>query len=538
MPRRSGIPAAIPPNLPLAKGRAALLKMKEQGQRMLAIRPVAKERVDAWETTTEELIKRTFGSTTDHLDSFYGGHRLEVITDDYQTTEGYLEPRRYEALRSCVAALEAMIEQIDTMISLEDVELDEDTIGTRPPHAIAQEKDDTPMEMDVFISHASADKDLAKAVALLLQVGIGISPERIRCTSVEGYKLELGANVEDQLKIEIRQSRVLIGLLTPASIQSSWVLFELGARWGLGRTELMLGPLLAKGTTPDSIPAPISGINALNANSSPDVHQFVRNIAAKLSRNPPNPAVYHEQIEAVLGESRRGSFLHNYEGRRIKASGARREQYFVHQGTCNHLDPTAATFCDEIGIQMAVAAHEEDQYIHASLGSTIDRNGLFGILRARGLPLPRQSSAEAVKTTRAGDIPSITPTAPPTPRGQPSPTQRTAELTELANQPHPNALAREEKKVLRTLWKEQSRYLAENKGAYWGFVIGYGAPDYGEFARGFASLHQRGLVAIDGKNGIIYLTDTGIGYCRRNVDLIDMSGDAWTQFVPANPDGK
>jgi hypothetical protein len=111
--------------------------------------------------------------------------------------------------------------------------------------------------------------------------------------------------------------------------------------------------------------------------------------------------------------------------------------------------------------------------------------------------------------------------------------QRGAELLAIAGQPHPNALAREEKKVLRTLWLEQSRYIAEGKNAYWGFVIGPGAPDFGEFVRGFGSLTQRGLTRVDADRGLIFLTDPGIAYCKRNADIIDMKGEAWTQFVAA-----
>jgi len=33
--------------------------------------------------------------------------------------------------------------------------------------------------------------------------------------------------------------------------------------------------------------------------------------------------------------------------------------------------------------------------------------------------------------------------------------------------------------------------------------------------------------------GIIFLTQTGIEYCKLNEPLLDMMGDAWTRFVPA-----
>lgn len=97
--------------------------------------------------------------------------------------------------------------------------------------------------------------------------------------------------------------------------------------------------------------------------------------------------------------------------------------------------------------------------------------------------------------------------------------------------PHPSALAPEEKKVLRTLWKEQSQYIAEGRKEYWGFVVGPNATDYGEFVRGYSSLAQRRFVMQGAKN-IVFLTKTGIEYCKLNAQLIDMNGDAWTRFMP------
>src|SRR5258707_746514 len=67
--------------------------------------------------------------------------------------------------------------------------------------------------IDVFISHASEDSDIAGALALLLQVALHLDPKRIRCTSVDGFRLKIGADTDEQLKLEVRASRVLIGLM-------------------------------------------------------------------------------------------------------------------------------------------------------------------------------------------------------------------------------------------------------------------------------------------------------------------------------------
>jgi hypothetical protein len=97
--------------------------------------------------------------------------------------------------------------------------------------------------------------------------------------------------------------------------------------------------------------------------------------------------------------------------------------------------------------------------------------------------------------------------------------------------PGPDSLAPEEKKVLRTLWREQNRFIAEGRKEYWGFVIGPNASDYGDFVRGFSSLAQRRLLT-QGAKGIVFLTKSGIEYCKVNAQRFDMNGEAWTQFLP------
>src|ERR1700738_4850362 len=47
-------------------------------------------------------------------------------------------------------------------------------------------------EIDIFVSHSSQDAVLAKELVELLVFALGISTIRIRCTSVDGFRLEAG----------------------------------------------------------------------------------------------------------------------------------------------------------------------------------------------------------------------------------------------------------------------------------------------------------------------------------------------------------
>jgi hypothetical protein len=75
--------------------------------------------------------------------------------------------------------------------------------------------------LDIFISHSSQDVDIAELLIELLRAALNIPVNRIRCTSIRGYKLRAGASTDESLRKEVHNSRVLIGLITSASLQSA-----------------------------------------------------------------------------------------------------------------------------------------------------------------------------------------------------------------------------------------------------------------------------------------------------------------------------
>jgi len=127
----------------------------------------------------------------------------------------------------------------------------------------------------VFISHSNKDAGLALAVIDLLKAGLAITANQIRCSSVDGYRLPVGVNSEGKLREEVNAAKVVIGLITPSSLASYYVMFELGARWG---ANLFLAPLLA-GVKASDLSGPLSLLNALYASSEAQLHQLVADIA-------------------------------------------------------------------------------------------------------------------------------------------------------------------------------------------------------------------------------------------------------------------
>jgi hypothetical protein len=152
------------------------------------------------------------------------------------------------------------------------------------------------MPLKIFVSHSSRDASLAEAVVDLVQSALNLPANEIRCSSVDGHRLPVGVNTESKLREEVNAATVVIGLVTPSSLVSAFVMFELGARWGSG---LFLAPLLA-GVQPQELMGPLSLLNALSAESDAQLHQLLGDVAAQLKIPLQNAASYVKHISKVI----------------------------------------------------------------------------------------------------------------------------------------------------------------------------------------------------------------------------------------------
>jgi len=148
----------------------------------------------------------------------------------------------------------------------------------------------------VFISHSSKDADVALSLIELLRSGLGLRDDQIRCTSVDGFRLPSGVNTDDVLKAEVQQAEAFIGLITPNSLASAYVLFELGARWGARRHMV---PVLA-GLGPNALQGPLKGINSISAENIAQLHQLLSDLADTLRLERPRPAAYTRYAEKLI----------------------------------------------------------------------------------------------------------------------------------------------------------------------------------------------------------------------------------------------
>lgn len=128
----------------------------------------------------------------------------------------------------------------------------------------------------LFISHRHKDADIAKALVELLAEVFDIGPGAIRCTSVHPYKLPAGERHPERLRAEIRRARAVLGILTPATKDSIYTLFELGAAWSHGVLTL---PLLTRGATQADVPPPLGDRHPMVLTDPQDCLQLIEDLA-------------------------------------------------------------------------------------------------------------------------------------------------------------------------------------------------------------------------------------------------------------------
>lgn len=152
------------------------------------------------------------------------------------------------------------------------------------------------MSPKVFISHSSNDRELAAALVEVLDKAFQLPHGDIRCTSLPGYGLESGAPISTTLHQELGKSSVVLGVLTHRGRHSDWVLFELGAAWGIGKLVI---PILC-GLSHSDLPGPLAEQNAVNISDPSKVFELVETVKGELGLELQSAARVNEAITKLV----------------------------------------------------------------------------------------------------------------------------------------------------------------------------------------------------------------------------------------------
>lgn len=123
-----------------------------------------------------------------------------------------------------------------------------DEVRTKPPASLTYQ---------IFVSHATADKWLAVTLCEKIEA-VGATTFR------DDRDIDGGDDIPDRIRSQVKQSRELVVLLTPESVDRPWVLLEVGAAWGW-RRDYRIVPILCH-VTVDAIPDIIKGKKAYQIN--------------------------------------------------------------------------------------------------------------------------------------------------------------------------------------------------------------------------------------------------------------------------------
>jgi hypothetical protein len=130
----------------------------------------------------------------------------------------------------------------------------------------------------IFISHRHKDRAIAEALIDLLESAFEVEPADIRCTSVPGYMLTPGELTSEELRSNLAGAELVMGLLSPDTTESNYVLAELGAAWG---REVTTFPLLADGATYKDVPSPLKERHCVSIEAQESCLALVDSVAAK-----------------------------------------------------------------------------------------------------------------------------------------------------------------------------------------------------------------------------------------------------------------
>jgi hypothetical protein len=139
-------------------------------------------------------------------------------------------------------------------------------------------KDNMRLTPRVFISHRHKDQAIAKSLIELLESAFYIEPADIRCTSVKGYMLTPGERTSEELRSNLAGAELVIGLLSPDTTESNYVLAELGAAWGRDVTTF---PLLVRGATYEDVPSPLNERHCVSLEAQENCLELIESVAAK-----------------------------------------------------------------------------------------------------------------------------------------------------------------------------------------------------------------------------------------------------------------
>ena len=128
-------------------------------------------------------------------------------------------------------------------------------------------------EYQVFVSHATADKWLAKTICDKIEA-VGASTFR------DDRDIHGGDDIPEEIRLQIRRSKEFVVILSPESVDRPWVLLETGVAWGWSRKMRIVTVLCH--VTIDPVPDIIKSKKAVPLNQFDD---YLRELSIRIRKH-------------------------------------------------------------------------------------------------------------------------------------------------------------------------------------------------------------------------------------------------------------
>lgn len=158
-------PIAVPPSISLADGQRQLRQLLERAHAILVPHKLEEAKFTTWSNMTQEVIEKTFGSRSEHVNSFANAGQITVVGAWGSRPTDWNKVYRDE-LTAKVAVIESLVDALDFQLSMST----SSTTGAvsdpaaEVPKAVATK--------EVFIVHGHDEATKAKVARFLEHLGL------------------------------------------------------------------------------------------------------------------------------------------------------------------------------------------------------------------------------------------------------------------------------------------------------------------------------------------------------------------------------
>ncbi|WP_182870887.1 toll/interleukin-1 receptor domain-containing protein [Rhodopirellula sp. JC639] len=151
----------------------------------------------------------------------------------------------------------------------------------------------------VFVSHAVKDEELVEDFVDLLQVGIGIQPGQIFCSSLPGMGIPAGKSFVDYIKSQVLTPSMVLLVVSPQFLKSHFCQNEVGASWGLS---LPIFPLLVPPVDYADVGGVLAGVQLAKLDNKEDLNDLRDDVIRRLGLSPYSTSHWERKRDRFLNK--------------------------------------------------------------------------------------------------------------------------------------------------------------------------------------------------------------------------------------------